>query len=284
MARLRRTNPRGSVNRGARSRGVALVAVLLLVAGLIAIATAVVTLSASQRRAAQRAYEADARREILDGALRVALAEISFGKAQGPYWHPRQPRIVKVGEKRVEVTLEREVGRIDLNTAEEKYLVAALVVAGMSEADARTGTARVQDWIDADDKAAPNGGAEREEYRSAGLAYEPRNAPMETVEEVRQIMGLRALSDADLEPFTVYSQQREPFAGEASPATRRVLETFGQQAAPPPAPPNSNDPVSYGGAVIRLHACEEGMKEVCREVVVRVTGSAREPWQTMSWK
>ena len=133
MALPHRTRRGVGTPRRTRQRGVALVAVLLLVAGLIAIATAVVTLSASQRRAAQRAYEADARRELLDSGLRVALAEISFGKVEGPFWHPRQPRIVSVGGKRVEVTLEREAGRIDLNTADEKYLVAALVTSGLTE-------------------------------------------------------------------------------------------------------------------------------------------------------
>src|SRR5688572_19938763 len=68
--------------RPGRPRGIALVAVLLLVAGLVAIATALVTLSVSQRRAAQRMHEAEAQRERLDGALRVALAEIAFGKAE----------------------------------------------------------------------------------------------------------------------------------------------------------------------------------------------------------
>ena len=144
----------------ARERGVALVAVLLLVAGLIAIVTAVVVLSASQRRTAERAYEADARREVLDGAIRVALAEISFGKLTGPFWHPRQPRIVSVAGKRVEVTLERESGRIDLNTTEEKYIVAGLVAAGLDEAAARQGAARIRDWIDADDSPGKDG-AER---------------------------------------------------------------------------------------------------------------------------
>src|SRR5882672_1596269 len=158
MALRPRRNPVRSALTVRRSRGVALVAVLLLVAGLIAIATAVVALTVSQQRAAQRAYEADARREVLDGAIRVALAEIAFGNVQGPYWHPRQPRIVSVSGQRVEVTLEVEGGRIDLNTADEKYLVAALAVAGLEERAARAGAVRIRDWIDADDQPGAKDG------------------------------------------------------------------------------------------------------------------------------
>jgi general secretion pathway protein K len=266
-----------------RARGVALVAVLLLVAGLIAIATAVVALTVSQRRAAQRSHEAEARRERLDGALRVALAEIAFGKPEGPYWHPRVPRMVEVGGQRVEVTLERDSGRVDLNTAEEKYLVAGLIAAARTEVEAHTGAARIRDWIDADDEATAREGAERQEYQRAGRSYEPRNGPMETAEEVRQVLGLEALSDAALDVFTVYSQQREPALSYASAELRAAL---GGDAASAIASqlPNPGDPVSYAGSVIRLRACEPSRQDYCRVAVVRVTGSSRQPWQTLWWR
>jgi general secretion pathway protein K len=267
-----------------RERGVALIAVVLLVAGLVAIATAVVALSVGQRRSVQKWHEAEVRREAIDGALRVALAEISFGKAAGPFWHPRLPRTVVVAGKRVEIMIEREAGRIDLNTADEKYVVAALQASGLNEADARTGAARIRDWIDADDEPSGRDGAEREAYRRAGIAYAPRNAPFEAVEEVRQVMGLDALGDDALDAFTVYSQQKEPFAAEAPPAALRALDLLGRESALPMALPNANDPVSYAGNVIRLRGCEEGAMEACRVVIVRVTGSRRSPWQVMSWR
>jgi general secretion pathway protein K len=266
----------------ARHRGVALVAVVLLVAGLVAIATAVVALSVSQRRSAQRMHEADVRREAIDGALRVALAEISFGKASGPFWHPRVPRTVVVAGRRIEIVLERESGRIDLNTADEIFIVAALQAAGLNEAEAHTGASRIRDWIDTDDEPAGRDGAERETYRRAGMPYGPRNGPMETTEEVRQVLGLGGLSDGAIAAFTVYSQQREPFAAEAPPATRRALRLLGMEGEPA-SPPNANDPVSYAGSVIRLHACEERAEGACRVLVVRMTGSSRQPWLLLHW-
>jgi general secretion pathway protein K len=284
--RSRKRLPSREVARGApvRERGVALVAVLLLVAGLVAIATAVVALSVSQRRSAARMHEAEVRREAIDGALRVALAEIAFGKAAGPFWHPRVPRTVVVAGKRVEIGLERESGRIDLNTADSKFVIAGLQAGGLKEADARTGAARIQDWIDADDVVSGREGAEQEAYTRAGMPYGPRNAPMEAVEEVRQVMGLAALSDEALDAFTVYSQQREPFAAEAPEATSKALELIGVKSAVSTALPDASEAVSYAGSVIRLHACEEGVKVACRVVVVRVSGSNRDPWQVMLWR
>lgn len=276
-----------------RSGGIALVAVLLLVAGLIAIATAIVTLSVSQRRAAQRAYESDARRELLDGAIRVALAEMANAKPNGPFWHPREPRQVSIGGKHVEVNLERESGRIDLNTADPKYLVAALVVMGRSETDARAAAARIRDWIDADDVKSAEGGAEREEYRAAKLGYEPRNGPFESVEELRQVMGLQDLTDQQLDSFTVYSQQLEPYGAEAPTAVRDAIawlsKSAGQGGAnavlPPPPPSSGGDAVSYAGSVLRLRAClVEDEEAPCRVTVQRLTGSLRKPFQVYLWR
>jgi general secretion pathway protein K len=291
MARRRRRNA-ASVRMRGRERGVALVAVLLLVAGLIAIATAVVVLSASQRRAAQRAHEADARREVLDGALRVALAEISFGKVTGPFWHPRQPRIVSVAGKRVEVTLERESGRIDLNTAEEKYLVAGLVGAGLEEDAARTGAARIRDWIDPDDAPSAGGGAELQQYRDAQAPYEPRNAPFESTEEIRQVLGLEKLDDEALDAFTVYAQLQSPATFEATPGVRRALTWLANAAGEGGVPSevgapavDGSEPVSYAGSVIRLRACMEAARDTpCRETVQRMTGSSGRPYQVLAWR
>jgi general secretion pathway protein K len=283
--------PRRTINRR-RTRGVALVAVLLLIAGLIAIATAVVTLSASQRRAAQRAYETDARRELLDGALRVALAEIAHGKPEGAFWHPRLPRTVTVGGRSVEVILEREGGRIDLNTASPKYLIAAFVALGKPEDQARACAARVRDWVDANDEMSPDG-AERAQYLAAKLSFEPRNGPFETVEELRQVLGLHDLTDAQLGAFTVYSQQLEPYPAEAPQVVRDALMWLAKSAGeggsnviPDAAPPpNPSQPVSYAGVVVRLRACmkdEEGAP--CRTTVQRITGSVRAPFQVFVWR
>jgi general secretion pathway protein K len=275
-----------------RARGVALVAVLLLVAGLIAIATAVVTMSVNQRRAAQRAGEADARRELLDGAMRVALAEIAGAKPEGPFWHPRQPRRVNIGGKPVEVSLEREGGRIDLNTADPKYVTATIVASGRTEAEARAAAARVQDWIDADDETRP-GGAERREYQAAQLHYEPRNAQFESIDEVRQVLGLHDLTDATLDAFTVYSQQLEPHAQEAPQLVRDGIAWLDRSAGeggvnaalPDTIQESSREPVSYAGSVIRLRACMADEKGTpCRMTVQRVTGSTRQPFQVFTWR
>jgi general secretion pathway protein K len=269
---------------------VALVAVLLLVAGLIAIATAVVTLSAAHRRSAQRSEESEQRRVTLDSALRIAVAEIAYPKPGGPFWLPRQARTLPIGDSRVQVTLERESGRIDLNSAEEKYLVAALAEAGLDDAASKNGAARILDWIDSDDEVRP-GGAEAGEYQAAGLPHEPRNSPMETVEEVRQVIGLHSLRDETLSVFTVYSQMREPSRADAPQPVQQVIEWLDRAAAiggqnSPPAAVASVEAgaVSYVGSVVRIRACVTEVRPHCRETVLRLTGNESRPVLYLAWR
>jgi len=115
---------------------------------------------------------------------------------------------------------------------------------------------------------------------------------MEAVNEVRQVFGLQGLSDESLDAFTVYSPQLEPASSEAPPAARAALDWLAASARNggvntsvlPAQLPSANDPVSCAGSVVRLHACEEGKKESCRLVIVRVTGSNRQPWQILGWR
>ena len=270
----------------------ALVSVLLLIAGLIVMASAVVTLSAAQRRAAQRAEEADARKVVLDAALRVATAEIAFPKPDGPFWYPRQPRILDIAGQRVEVVLEREAGRIDLNTAADQYLVAGLVVSGMDEASARHAAARIRDWTDADDEPRPQG-AERAAYAEAGLRHEPRNGPFESLEELRQVLGLEALSDEALETFTVYSQGAAPSTADAVEPVRDALAWLDPASATAgaattlavPGVADALGSVSYAGAVVRLRACiADEARRRCRQVIQRFTGGSKMPALVLAWR
>lgn len=269
-------------------RGFALITVLLLVVGLTAIATILVMLSVNQRQGAHGAMTVETRREALDGALRVALIELSSPRPKGPWWRVGAPHAVEIGKQRIEVTLQREAGRIDLNTAREEFLVGWLAARGMSEAEARAAAAKIRDWTDADDDMRADG-AERGEYRAAGSSYAPRNGPLESVEELRQVIGFSQIDAQALDAVTVYSQQLEPSAADmpegAAAAVRWLSRQAGQgNAAPPQAPPASqNGPVSYDGQVVRLKACVAQTPDTCRMLIARITGSRLQPVLVLKW-
>ena len=62
---------------------------------------------------------------------------------------------------------------------------------------------RLADWQDNDDFMRING-AEAWEYRQAGYAYGPRNAPLQCVEEVRLIMGMNDSMFDRIRPEIMY--------------------------------------------------------------------------------
>ncbi len=107
----------------------------------------------------------------------------------------------------LQISIQDESGKIDLNTASEVLLIGLFRSVGMS-ADAAAALADcVQDWRDAD-KLRRLHGAEEAEYIAAGKSYVPSNAPFETVDELQRVLGMTPELYRLMEPaLTVYSKQ-----------------------------------------------------------------------------
>jgi general secretion pathway protein K len=104
------------------------------------------------------------------------------------------------------VAVEDEVGKVDLNAADDRLIAAALRAAGMGEDAAAAHAQRILDYRDSDDVRRPLG-AEAPEYQDQGRPG-PKNRPFDTIEEVEQVLGSTpGLADA-LRPYaTIYSGQ-----------------------------------------------------------------------------
>jgi general secretion pathway protein K len=104
------------------------------------------------------------------------------------------------------IAVEDEVGKVDLNTADERLIAAALRAAGVVEDAAEGHAQRILDYRDSDNARRPLG-AETPEYEDQGRTG-PKNRPFDTIEEVEQVLGSTpGLADA-LRPYaTIYSGQ-----------------------------------------------------------------------------
>ena len=71
----------------------------------------------------------------------------------------------------VNVEVIDESGKIDVNAADQLALVTLFTGAGRAPDEAETLAARVIDWRDPDDLLTEPGGAEKDDYESAGLSY-----------------------------------------------------------------------------------------------------------------
>lgn len=254
---------------------------------LSVVAAAVATRSLEARRAAARAVQAAQLDAAADGAIRLSLRAL-VGNIRTPQWPAAVPASVQIDGTAVVVKVQSESARLDLNTGDENLLFAYFNAAGWEADAARKMVSRIRDWQDIDDTPG-EGGLERDGYLAQEQRATPRNGPMESVEEIRQVVGAGDLSDQLLAGLTVYTHEAEPDgydeSGLVAQAVRLAdkLKLGGRQWVRVDA---SKDPRPLtAGSVTRIRACAGGTAMMrCRETVVRLTGSFTEPVQVFVWR
>jgi len=81
----------------------------------------------------------------------------------------------------------------------------------------------ILDWRDADDLVHIEG-AEKKEYQDAGLSYQPRNKPFQTIEELQLVLGMNESVFKWIEPLvTVYSGQQQVNLQQAAKEVLQVI-------------------------------------------------------------
>lgn len=280
--------------------GFALVAVLWLLALLTALATVAAVMSVTHRRAAERMGESIRADALCDSALRVELLHLFAPATPDVQVTIGNPFGVSVPEGTAQVTLERDSGKIDLNTAPKALLYTFFASNGWTEAVSQALAERIVEWRAAD----PVGwGSEQQTYASAGLQYGPREAPFRSTAELRQVPGTQTLSASLLDAFTVYTHAPMPLESAATPTVLRALQYAdaqqldGHRWLPPqpsgransPSPPPASDSTviasTLAGEVLTMTACAQFQNfSRCRRAVVRLTGNARKPMQIFAWR
>jgi general secretion pathway protein K len=167
----------------------------------------------------------------------------------------------------------------------------------------------IADWKDEDDLRRLNG-AERDDYRRAGLPWVPRNGPFEAVEELRLVVGMTpALYARALPLVTIYSQNARVNPATASaevlqalPGARpaeiaRFVQTRDRAEAeraqtgrvPAPLQPMTGleqflAPGPSRVVTIRSEGRTPGGGLFVRQAVVDMTGKADNPYVILAWR
>ena len=169
--------------------GIALIAVLwvLMLLSLVAFAlslesrtSTIVARNMADNAAVRAAANAGIQRAILDLLDARASAAAQF-RPDGTVY------LWRFANSTIHLSVQNQLGKVDLNKAPPALLTTLLELAGVDPTLADT----IADFRDADDFARPNG-AEKADYRTAGLAWGPKNAPFEAVEELQQVLGVTA--------------------------------------------------------------------------------------------
>src|SRR5262249_35577677 len=139
----------------------------------------------AENAAAREAADAGVQRAILDlgGSTNIPTSAKLRTDGTAYSW--------QFGNCAVRISIQDEASKIDLNQAPVELLSALFELQGIERGNAQSLADAIADFRDPDDVRHAHG-AEANEYRDAGLAWGPKNAPFQSVEELQQVLGMTA--------------------------------------------------------------------------------------------
>jgi general secretion pathway protein K len=289
-----------------KERGIVLLIVLWVVMLLSVIALSLSASTRSEVRTVGNRVEAARAQAFAEaGVNRAILALLTTDPAERWVADGRIYDMAFVGQ-RVQVLIQDERGKIDLNTGTAELLRGLFAASGLTAEESDALTDAILDWRDEDDLRRLNG-AEDADYRDAGLPYGAKNAPFDTVEELQQVLGMTLALFSRVEPaLTVYSQQAgvdmttapaevlralpgmDPDAVEAILAARVAGAQQGAKSEPAVAGDAGTGRPAIGLAgrvyTVRARVRTEKGAVFIRDAIVRLTGNAEKPYWIHAWK
>lgn len=212
-------------------RGVAFVLVLWVIALMSILLGAFSVIARTENIQARHLFDTTAARYAAEAGMNRAIYELRNPDLMTRWVADGRPYKFAFEGVEVDVKITDDSGKIDINVADAVMLKALFVSSGVEDRRAEELADAIVDWRDPDDLTGPHG-AESSEYKSAGLKYEPRNAPFETVSEVQQVLGM----DYDVyhkieKAITLYSGRSQPSAGYAPLEVLRALPGMTEELA-----------------------------------------------------
>ena len=209
----------------ARVRGAALLLVLwllLLMTGLVSVFALSARTEALQGSALRSQI---AGRQAAEAGIEVAALRMSAPDANQRWVPDARANAFSFEDYQVEVRVQDEAGKFDLNAAPVAQLAMLMQVLGVEETRARRLAGTIQDWRDADDLLAVEGGAEDRDYDAAELPYGAKDQPFTTLSELQQLLGMDEATYRLLVPYvTVFTARPQPDPSFAPPP---VLQAMG---------------------------------------------------------
>lgn len=239
---------------------------------------------------------------LADAGIHLALLDLTSGQVDVA-WRRRfppdgKPYACGIGAGRVAVMVTDEAGKIDLNQAGERHFRALFRGLGVATIEASSLAAAIIDYRDSDSTSLP-GGAEDAQYRQAGRAAGPKNAPFDSIYELAHVLGIdEALLLKVLPHVTVHSALLGVDPAKASSALMTILTT-GSTHSPDDQEEQEEDAdqslrrrlpselsaVSTQRAfAITSQATGERGGTLAREAIVRLTRSGAQPYEILSWR
>jgi len=200
--------------------GAALITITWVVLLLSLLAVGVLSLSLTARQTVASLESETQNRLLAESAIDVFMGRYFFDDNNRAYLGAA----VRILDENIRVDVEYDQGKIDINKSGREWISALVAASGRSEDTALSVADAIIDWRDIDDISGPLG-AEKTEYEAADLDYGPRNAPFESVGELKHVLGMdAALYNCMLPLVTVYSKQSAVDIEFSLPPMREVAQ------------------------------------------------------------
>lgn len=117
------------------------------------------------------------------------------------------PLLLALPDGRLSLEIQDEGGKIDVNAAPVQLLAGLFRRAGLDDGAAQDLAAALADWRSPGRLGAPPSPRD-DSYRRGGLAYLPPHKPLQSVEELRNLLGMTPELYRRIRPYlTVYSRR-----------------------------------------------------------------------------
>jgi general secretion pathway protein K len=196
---------------------------------------------------------------------------------------------------RMQISIQDELGRIDLNQAGVPLLVGLLRSANLDAQSASRLADKIIDWRESGPGKQLNGAREAD-YRAAGRAYLPRGGPFQSVDELLLVMDMTPELFRRIAPaLTVHSGRpfidphvapREALLAlpnmDAEKADAAIAARLAQRGETHSAPEQA---FSLQGRAFSVRVAIKRPSTVfAQEAAVRLTGTPAQPYWVLGWK
>jgi general secretion pathway protein K len=209
--------------RAARTRGIAFVLVLWVIAMLAILLGSFSLVARTENLQSRHLFDTTQARYAAEAGMNLAVFELRKSDPQERWVADGRPYTFRYDDAEIEVRVTDDSGKIDINAATPELLTNLFTARGVELDQAQALAAAIMDWRDPDDVPQLNG-AEISEYKAAGLSYGPKNAPFDTVSELQQVLGMNYALYEKVEPaLTIYSGRSSPNAAFAQAETLAAM-------------------------------------------------------------
>jgi general secretion pathway protein K len=250
---------------------------------------------------------------IKNNAHAMAIAESGIALAETMLLNPDPNKVwradgniyeINASDATIRIQLFSEVGKIDINTANQTVLQSLMTFAPIDTDKQSKLVNAILDWRDADELVHIDG-AEKEEYQEAGLNYQPSNKPFESIEELQLVLGMDKSVLSWIEPLvTVYSRQPRVSLPIASREVLQVisgldvglidsyivmrLENAKNNLPAPPFPVNTGQNNSAGAnnilTLVSEALIDDGSRASLSVVIKKSDNGRKTPFQILKWQ